>query len=268
MENHIEIFKNEQFGEIRTVTRQGEPWFVGKDVATALGYAKPENALAMHVDESDKTTTLIQGDGSNYKSKTTIINESGLYALIFGSKLPSAQDFKHWVTSEVLPSIRKHGTYMTPETIEKVLLNPDTIIKIATALKEEQQKNAKLTAENAAMKPKAEFADKIAKSQDNILIRQMAKLLCDNGYEIGEKRLYQWLGDRGVLMKNNEPYQQYITKGYFVVQERSILVDGASKYRLVHTTKVTPAGQMWIVKNIAADIAAAEMDAERMRIYG
>lgn len=111
----IVIFNNPEFGDIRTVDQNGEPWFVGKDVAQALGYAKPENALSSHVDEQDKTTTLIQGDGSNYKSKTTIINESGLYSLIFSSKLEGAVRFKRWVTSEVLPQIRKTGGYMLPK---------------------------------------------------------------------------------------------------------------------------------------------------------
>ena len=259
MENHIEIFKNEQFGEIRTVMCQGEPWFVGKDICVSLGYSNPRKALDDHVCSEDK----YQGDGVTIRAsmgraqRPIVINESGVYALIFGSKFPKAQGFKHWVTSEVLPTIRKHGVYMTPEALEQAMCTPDFLLKVVTQLKTEHDERMRLAAENAEMKPKAEFADKIAKSQDNILIRQMAKLLCDNGDEIGAKRLYQWLRDRGVLMKNNEPYQQYITKGYFVVQERSILVDGASKYRLVHTTKVTPAGQMWIVKNIAADIAAA-----------
>ena len=124
--------------QVRTVTINDEPYFVGKDVATILGYKKPENAIANHVEDEDKTTTLIQGTGSNYKSKSVIINESGLYALILSSKLPTAKEFKHWVTSEVLPAIRKHGAYMTPQTIEKALLNPDTIINLATQLKKEQ----------------------------------------------------------------------------------------------------------------------------------
>lgn len=122
----VTVFKNlvhPEFGELRTVEIDGEPWFVGKDVAVALGYKKPENAIANHVSDEDKTSTLIQGSGSNYKSKATIINESGLYSLILSSKLPSAKEFKHWVTSEVLPSIRKNGAYirnqenMTPAEI-------------------------------------------------------------------------------------------------------------------------------------------------------
>ncbi len=115
--NELQIFNSKEFGDIRTVTIDNEPWFVGKDVAEALGYKKPENAIANHVSDEDKTSTLIQGSGSNYKSKATIINESGLYALIFGSKLESAKRFKRWVTSEVLPTIRKTGSYQKPMTV-------------------------------------------------------------------------------------------------------------------------------------------------------
>lgn len=147
-ENKLQIFQNEEFGNIRAIVIDDEPWFVGKDVAEALGYAKPENAIATHVDDEDKTSTLIQGSGSNYKSKTIIINESGLYSLILSSKLPKAKKFKHWVTSEVIPSIRKHGAYMTPETIEKILYNPDFIMNLAGNLKAEQEKNKELTAAN------------------------------------------------------------------------------------------------------------------------
>ncbi len=111
MSNPVQTFVHERFGKIRVVMIDGEPYFVGKDVATVLGYKKPENAIAMHVDDEDKTTTLIQGTGSNYKSKTVIINESGMYALILSSKLEKAREFKHWVTFEVLPSIRKTGSY-------------------------------------------------------------------------------------------------------------------------------------------------------------
>ena len=135
----VTVFKNlvhPEFGELRTVEIDGEPWFVGKDVAVALGYKKPENAIANHVSDEDKTSTLIQGSGSNYKSKATIINESGLYSLILSSKLPSAKEFKHWVTSEVLPSIRKNGAYirnqenMTPaEIVARGLIAAQKIIE-------------------------------------------------------------------------------------------------------------------------------------------
>ncbi len=144
MSNKVAIFENEQFGKVRTINKQGEPWFVAKDIALALGYAKPENAVAQHVEKEDKTSTLFQGSGSNYKSKTVIINESGLYALIFGSKLDSAKAFKHWVTSEVLPSIRKTGKYETDalkqQRVETAQINANArratlLLKIAETTK-------------------------------------------------------------------------------------------------------------------------------------
>ena len=146
-ENSVRIFENEEFGSVRTVEVNEEIWFVGKDVAIVLGYAKPENAISTHVDKDDKTTTLIQGTGSNYKSKAVVINESGLYSLILSSKLPKAKKFKHWVTSEILPSIRQHGAYMTPETIQQAITSPDFLIKLAMELKSKQQKIDTLTTE-------------------------------------------------------------------------------------------------------------------------
>ena len=137
----IKIFKNPQFGEIRTIEKDGEPWFVARDVASALGYAKTENAIAVHVYECDKTSTLIQGSGSNYKSKAIVINESGLYALIFGSKLPSAKQFKHWVTSEILPSIRKTGGYNADATMQSVV---QTLATMQCVLEAQQEINKKL----------------------------------------------------------------------------------------------------------------------------
>ena len=116
--NNLQIFEYPDFGQVRMIMIENEPYFVGKDVAEALGYSKTENAIANHVDEEDKTSTLIQGSGSNYKSKAIIINESGLYSLIFSSKLPTAKKFKHWVTSEVLPAIRKTGSYSQPKPVE------------------------------------------------------------------------------------------------------------------------------------------------------
>lgn len=142
--NHIEIFKNEEFGEIRTVTINGEPWFVGKDVAIALGYAEPRSAISKKVDAEDKGVAEMETPSG--KQKMTTINESGLYSLVMSSKLESAKRFKHWVTSEVLPSIRKHGAYMSSEVIERTLTDPDYLIQLATALKEERQ--ARKLAEN------------------------------------------------------------------------------------------------------------------------
>lgn len=144
--NELKIFNNEEFGKIRTVTIDNEPWFVGKDVATALGYAKPENAISSHVSKEDKTSTLIQGSGSNYKSKAIIINESGLYALIFGSKLESAKEFKHWVTSEVLPALRKTGSYEMPKAKQRNerLASVNNAVKILTPMLQAAGCNSKI----------------------------------------------------------------------------------------------------------------------------
>ena len=185
--NNLQIFKNEQFGEIRTVAIKNEPWFVGKDVAEALGYGRTADAIRQHVEGDDKGVGEIQTPGG--KQKMVIINESGMYALIFGSRLESAKEFKHWVTSEVLPSIRKHGAY----AVDELLNDPDMAIKAFTALKEEREKNKALTAENERMKPKEIFADAVASSQTYILVGELAKILNQNGVNIGQNRLFEWL---------------------------------------------------------------------------
>ena len=222
----LEIFQNKSFGRIRTLAINNEPWFVGKDVAEILGYAKPENAIANHVDEEDKTSTLIQGSGSNYKSKAIIINESGLYSLVLSSKLPSAKEFKRWITHEVIPAIRKHGAYMTPEVIQKSLQDPDFMIQILQNLKQEQERNRALEADNERMRPKEIFADAVSVSKDGILVGALAKLIHQNGVEIGQKRLFQWLRDHGYLMKSgadkNMPTQKARDMDLFKVKERTI----------------------------------------------
>lgn len=150
-----EIFTNPDFGSVRVVTIDNEPWFVGKDVAEILGYTNSRDAVARHVEIEDKTSVVIPDSGSNYKSKTTLINESGLYSLILSSKLPSAKKFKHWVTAEVLPSIRRHGIYATENTIEKILSDPDYGIRLLTELKEER--SARKAAEALVTKQKEEI---------------------------------------------------------------------------------------------------------------
>lgn len=245
--------------QVRTVTINDEPYFVGKDVATILGYKKPENAIANHVEGEDKTTTLIQGTGSNYKSKSVIINESGLYSLILGSKLPTAKEFKHWVTSEVLPAIRKHGAYMTPQTIEKALLNPDTIINLATQLKKEQEQRKQLQAENEQMKPKALFADSVAASTTTVLVGELAKIMRGNGIEIGANRLFRWMREHGYLINRkgsdwNMPTQKAMNLELFKIKETTINhADGTTS--ISKTPKVTGKGQQcFINKFLSASV--------------
>lgn len=246
--NELQIFKNEEFGEIRTVQLNNETYFVGKDVAKALGYGEGKslnNAIANHVAEEDKGVTELMTPGG--KQNMTVINESGLYALIFGSKLESAKRFKHWVTSEVLPSIRKHGVYAVDELLE----NPDMAIKAFTALKEEREKNKLLQADNDRMKPKEIFADAVATSRTTILIGDLAKILKQNGVEIGQKRLFAWLRDNGYLIKRNGadynmPTQKAMERGLFEIKESTVNNPDGS-VRINRTTKVTGKGQQYFI---------------------
>lgn len=247
--NNLQIFKSPDFGQVRTIQQNGEPWFIGKDVAEILGYKKPENAIAVHVDDEDKTTTLIQGTGSNYKSNAVIINESGLYSLILSSKMPKAKEFKRWVTSEVIPAIRKHGGYLTADKIEQALTDPDTIIKLATTLKEERAARQQAEASLQAAKPKVLFADAVSASDSTILIGDLAKILKQNGYNTGQKRLFQWLRDNGYLIKrqgadHNSPTQRSMELGLFRVKETPIIhADG--HVTVNKTVKATPKAQIY-----------------------
>ena len=243
--NELKIFQSEEFGEVRTVTIDGEPWFVGKDVAEARGDGDTNQAIRKHVTEDDKLTRRFDGSGQN--REMYIINESGLYALIFGSKLESAKRFKHWVTSEVLPSIRKHGVYAVDELLE----NPDMAIKAFTALKEEREKNKLLQADNDRMKPKEIFADAVATSHITILIGDLAKILKQNGVEIGQKRLFAWLRDNGYLIKRNGadynmPTQKAMERGLFEIKESTVNNPDGS-VRINRTTKVTGKGQQYFI---------------------
>lgn len=243
--NELHIFKNEEFGEIRTVTIDNEPWFVGKDVAESLGYAKARNAISAHVEEEDKKDAPIQGDLGGTQ-QMTVINESGLYSLILSSKLESAKRFKHWVTSEVIPSIRRHGMYAT----EDLLNNPDLAIKAFTALKEEREKNKLLQKNVERMKPKEIFADAVSASHTSILIGDMAKLLKQNGYETGQKRLFEQLRNEGFLIKDgnsrNMPTQKAMDLKLFEVKETTIANPDGS-VRVTRTTKVTGKGQRYFI---------------------
>lgn len=246
--NELKIFQSEEFGEIRTVQLNNETYFVGKDVAKALGYGEGKslnNAIANHVAEEDKGVTELMTPGG--KQNMTVINESGLYALIFGSKLESAKRFKHWVTSEVLPSIRKHGVYAVDELLE----NPDMAIKAFTALKEEREKNKLLQADNDRMKPKEIFADAVATSHTTILIGDLAKILKQNGVEIGQKRLFAWLRDNGYLIKRNGtdynmPTQKAMERGLFEIKESTVNNPDGS-VRINRTTKITGKGQQYFI---------------------
>lgn len=246
--NNIQIFKNDSFGAVRTVEVEGVPYFVGKDVAEILGYTNPTKALQDHVDSEDMTFN--ESLKLSRQSGAWLINESGVYALVFGSKLPKAKEFKHWVTSEILPTIRKHGAYMTDSVIEQALTSPDFLIQLATQLKEEQAQRKALEQRVKADRPKVLFADAVESSQTSILVGDLAKLIKQNGVDIGQKRLFAWMRENGYLIKSgsstNMPTQRSMDMKLFEVKERSISNPDGS-VRVTKTTKVTGKGQTYFI---------------------
>ena len=251
--NELEIFNNPEFGQIRATEINGEPYFVGKDIAEALGYTNPQKAIRDHVDEEDKTLNesfTVNG------TMAVLISESGVYSLVFGSQLPKAKEFKHWVTSDVLPTIRKHGAYATPATIESIIADPDNGIKLLTALKEEQEKRKALQTQIAEQKPKVIFAEAVSASKTSILIGDLAKILKQNGIDIGQKRLFSWLRDNGYLIKGgsskNMPTQRSMDMGLFVVKEGSY-VNGEGVNVTTKTTKLTGKGQIYFINKFKGE---------------
>lgn len=244
--NEIKIFENAEFGEVRTLLDENnEVWFVGKDVATTLGYSQTAQAIRKHVDEEDKGVFEMNTPGG--KQNVAIINESGMYSLILSSKLPTAKKFKHWVTSDVLPSIRKTGAYQKP-------LSRDQLI--AQALVEAQAIIGEKDRMIEEMRPKEVFSDAVATSKTSILIGELAKLLKQNGVDIGQKRLFAWMRDNGYLMKSgsskNMPTQKAMQLKLFEIKER-IIVNGNGDNITTKTTKVTGKGQIYFINKFLGD---------------
>lgn len=245
----LQIFNSPEFGAIRTIEKDGEPWFVGKDVAGALGYSNTADAVQKHVDDDDRLTSQIAIAGQN--RNIVIINESGLYSLVLSSKLPTAKKFKRWVTNEVIPSIRKHGAYMTPETLEKVLLSPDTLMQLAQNLKDEQEKRKALEQQIESQKPAVLFTGAVETSKTSILIGELAKMLKQNGINIGQNRLFEWMRENGYLIKRkgtdyNMPTQRSMEMGLFEIKETAINNPDGS-IRISKTPKVTGKGQVYFI---------------------
>ena len=245
MTNELRIFKSPEFGQIRTVEINGKMWFVGKDVAEALGFTNSRDAISTHVFVEDRGVETIDTLGG--RQRVTIISESGLYALVFGSRLESAKNFKRWVTDEVLPAVRKHGMYAT----EDLLNDPDLAIRAFTALKEERERNKRLIADNERMRPKEIFADAVASSNTSILVGDLAKILKQNGINIGQKRLFEWMRNNGYLIKRNGsdwnmPMQRAMEAGLFEIKE-STRLDANGCNITTRTTKVTGKGQVYFV---------------------
>lgn len=255
--NELQIFESPEFGQVRTVVIENEPWFVGKDVANILGYANTKDAISSHVEEDDKT--IIQRSENTTleipNRGLTFINESGLYSLIFSSKLPNAKKFKRWVTSEVLPTIRKHGMYATEELLD----NPDVAIAAFTALKAEREKRKLLEAQIETDKPKVIFAEAVDAAQTSILVGDLAKLLKQNGINTGQKRLFEWLRANGYLISRkgndyNSPTQKSMELGLFEIKERTINNPDGS-IRITKTPKVTGKGQVYFINKFLKDKA-------------
>lgn len=242
--SNIEIFKNEEFGEVRTLNINNEPWFVGKDVAIILGYKDSDQAIRKHVDEEDKLNRQIKGLGQSRNMK--IINESGLYSLILSSKLPNAKKFKKWVTSEVLPTIRKHGVYMTDDVLEQAIENPDFMIGILQNLKKEKEKvkllqneNNKLVVKIEEDRPKLEYIDTILNSKNTMTVSQIAK-----DYDLSAVRLNKILHDEKVQYKCGNQwllYAEHVGKGY---TKSSTYVDSIGETRV--STKWTQKGRLFL----------------------
>lgn len=245
MSKEIQIFKNDEFGQVRGILINNEPYFVGKDVAEVLGYAEPRSAVSKKVDAEDKGVSKIATPSG--VQEMTVINESGLYSLILSSKLPNAKKFKRWVTSEVLPSIRKYGMYATDELLD----DPDLLMKVATKLKEEKAKNKALEEEKKMNAPKVIFADAVSTSKSSILVGELAKLLKQNGVDTGEKRLFAYLRKNKYLISRkgtdyNMPTQKSAELGLFQVKETPV-VHSDGHISVNKTPKVTGKGQQYFI---------------------
>jgi len=247
--SELKIFNHEQFGELEVLIIDGKEHFPATDVAKKLGYADPYSAIRQHT-RKDGWVKHPVTDSLGRNQNKRFITEGNLYRLISKSELPDAEKFESWVFDEVLPSIRKHGAYMTPEKIEEVLLSPDTIIKLATNLKEEQEKRKQAEQVIEEQKPKVLFADAVETSRSSVLVGELAKLIKQNGYNIGQNRLFKWLRDNGYLMKRgqsrNLPTQKSMDLELFEVKKRTINNPDGS-IRTTSTPMVTGKGQVYFI---------------------
>ena len=254
---NIQIFNHPQFGSIRTTGTPDHPEFCAMDLCKALGYTNGRKAVADHVDEPDVTKRYIgvvtgkKADGTDalQNVEATFVNESGMFSLVLGSKLESARKFKRWITSEVLPSIRKTGSYSVEQLSRKQLA-----MMVIQAEEEKERlalENKKQAEQLEEQAPKVVFAEAVIGSQTNIIIRDLAKLICQNGFEIGEKRLFQWLRDKEYLTIDNKPMQRYIEQGLFFISEGTHSENGIMRTHM--TTKVTPKGQQYFINKFISN---------------
>lgn len=255
--NDMKIFENSEFGAVRVVDVDGEPWFVARDVANALGYVDTTQAIRMHCEKA-KDFRGVEMTATATPMK--IIPEEDVYALIFGSHLEAAKQFRRWICDEVLPAIRKHGGYLTPAKLEEALTDPDTIIRLATNLKAERKKRQALEAQAAADRPKVVFAESIEVAKTPILVGEMAKLIKQaTGCDMGQNRFFEWLRANGYLHKGgsarNMPTQRCIDAGWMEIKEGT-RIGSSGECHITRTPKVTGKGQIYFV-NLFREMKAA-----------
>jgi anti-repressor protein len=248
--NELQIFSNQEFGQIRTVKINDKIYFIASDIAKALGYVNTSKAVKDHCRWVTKCY-IPHPQNPEKTLEVNVIPEGDIYRLISNSELPNAQKFESWIFDEVLPTINRHGAYLTPEKIEEVLLNPDTIIQLATQLKQEREEKFRLEEKIKQDKPKVLFADSVAISDTAILIGELAKLLKQNGIDIGEKRLFEWMRSNGYLINRkgtdyNMPTQRSMELGLFRIKETSI-THSDGHVTISKTAKVTGKGQIYFI---------------------
>lgn len=244
--NEIMTFVNEEFGSVRSTMINGEPWLVGKDVASILGYVETAKAIRTHVDEEDKGVSILDTPGG--RQQLVVINESGFYSLVLASKLPGAKRFKRWVTADVLPTMRRTGGFVSNEDmfVETYLPFADDAVK--NLFKLQCQVINQLNDRIRRDEPKVRFADHVSDTVNLIDMNEMAKLCADHGIRIGRTRLFAWLRAKGILMAGNLPYQEYIERGYFRVKESVFEMHGEIK--TYQQTLVTGKGQQYILARL------------------
>lgn len=251
--NELQTFTSAAFGSVRIIDKGGQPWFVGKDVADILGYSNSSKAIPQHVDEEDRQKqNLPTAQNGKLVAASWLINESGLYSLILSSKMPKAKEFKRWVTSEVIPAIRKTGGYIAgSENMTYAEIMAKAVLVAQSTIRQRDQRIKELESDVAAAKPKVLFADAVSASDSTILIGDLAKILKQNGHPIGQKRLFNWMREQGYLIKRagadyNSPTQRAMEMGLFKIKETAIShSDG--HVSVSKTTKVTGKGQQYFI---------------------
>ena len=248
--NQIEIYENDIFGNIRTTLIDGEPYFVGKDIALALGYKDPKNTVKNRC-KRGRGCLIPHPQNPSKELDIIVIPESDVYRLIIGSKLESAQKFESWIMEDVLPTIRRHGAYMTNEVLERALTSPDFLIQLATQLKHEKELREKAEQRLSEQEPLVNFANKVSASSNLIDMGKLAKLLHDEHIPIGRNKLFEWLRNNKILMSNNIPYQKYVNGGYFQIKES--VYDTPYGVKTQQTTYVTGKGQIFITEKLRSE---------------